>query len=94
MAVVGPHEHHLVLWKLYVLPDHQGKAIGSALLDSVVDRATGVYPDLRISYLDGNVLAEAFCRTRDFVEFSREASGDGIPESVWMQLALDPEEKP
>jgi len=93
MAVVGPHEHHLVLWKLYVLPEHQGRAIGSALVDSVVDRAMGVYPDLRISYLDGNVLAEAFCRSRGFVEISRESSGDGIPESIWMQLALDPEEQ-
>lgn len=93
MAVVGPHERHLVLWKLYVLPDHQGSAIGSALVDSVVDQAMGAYPDIRISYLVGNNAAEAFCRKRGFVEISRESSGDGIPESVWMQLVLDPEEK-
>lgn len=93
IAVVGPDEHHLVLWKLYVLPEYQGKGIGSALLESVVAAATGVHPEIRISYLEGNDLAEAFYRRRGFVEISREHSGDGIPESIWMQLELDPEEQ-
>jgi ribosomal protein S18 acetylase RimI-like enzyme len=93
MAVVGPHEHHLVLWKLYVLPEYQGQAIGSALLASVVASATGVHPEIRISYLAGNILAEAFYRGKGFVEISRESGGDGIPESIWMQLELDPKEQ-
>jgi len=92
IAVVGPHENHLVLWKLYVLPEHQGRAIGSALVESVVASATGLYPEIRISYLTGNTLAEAFYRGKGFVEISRESGGDGIPESVWMQLELDPKE--
>jgi GNAT superfamily N-acetyltransferase len=93
IAVVGAHEQHLILWKLYVLPEYQGKAIGSALLESVVASATGVYPEIRISYLDGNTLAEAFYRGRGFVEISRESGGDGIPESIWMRLGLDPKEQ-
>jgi ribosomal protein S18 acetylase RimI-like enzyme len=93
IAVVGPHERHLVLWKLYVLPEYQGKAIGSSLLESVVASATGVYPEIRISYLEGNTLAEAFYRGRGFVEISRESGGDGIPESIWMRLELDPKEQ-
>jgi GNAT superfamily N-acetyltransferase len=93
IAVVGPHERHLVLWKLYVLPEHQGKAIGSALLESVVASATGVHPAVRISYLDGNTLAGAFYRGKGFVEISRESGGDGIPDSIWMQLELDPKEQ-
>ena len=93
IAVVGPHEHHLVLWKLYVLPEHQGKSIGSALVDSVVARATGSHSEIRISYLDGNTMAGDFCRGKGFVELSREASGDGIPDSIWMRLVLDPEEQ-
>jgi GNAT superfamily N-acetyltransferase len=92
IAVVGPHDKHLVLWKLYVLPEHQGKAIGTALLESVVASATGVHPEIRISYLDGNTLAEAFYRGKGFVEISRESGGDGIPDSIWMQLELDPKE--
>jgi GNAT superfamily N-acetyltransferase len=93
IAVVGPHENHLVLWKLYVLPEHQGKAIGSALVESVVASTTGVYPEIRISYLTGNTVAEAFYRGKGFVEISRESGGDGIPESVWMQLKLHPKEQ-
>jgi len=92
IAVVGPHDKHLVLWKLYVLPEHQGAAIGSALLASVVASATGVHPEIRISYLDGNTVAEAFYRGKGFVETSRESGCDGIPDSVWMQLELDPKE--
>jgi GNAT superfamily N-acetyltransferase len=93
IAVVGPHEHHLVLWKLYVLPEHQGGGIGSALMESVVARARGEHSQIRLSYLDGNTLAETFYRNKGFVEISRESSGEGIPESVWMQLLLDPQEQ-
>lgn len=93
IAVVGPHEKHLVLWKLYVLPEYQGKGIGSALMESVVARATGEHLEIRLSYLHGNTSAEAFYRSKGFVEIGRESSGDGIPESVWMQFVLTPEEK-
>ena len=71
----------------------QGQGIGSALVTSVVASATGVYPEIRISYLVGNTVAEAFYRGKGFVEISRESGGDGIPDSVWMQLELDPREQ-
>jgi ribosomal protein S18 acetylase RimI-like enzyme len=93
MASVGPHEDYLVLWKLYVLPEHQGKGIGSALVESVVVSANGVHPEIRISYLTGNTLARGFYRGKGFVEISREPGCDGVPESVWMQLKLDTEER-
>jgi ribosomal protein S18 acetylase RimI-like enzyme len=93
IASVGPHECHLVLWKLYVLPEFQGRAIGKALLEAVVTAATGVHPEIRLSYLAGNTAAEAFYRGRGFVEISRECGGDGLPESVWMQLELEPREQ-
>jgi GNAT superfamily N-acetyltransferase len=90
IAAVGLHESHLVLWKLYVLPEHQGRGIGSALMESVVAAARGEHSQIRLSYLDGNTSAEGFYRSKGFVEISRESSGDGIPDSVWMQLVLDP----
>jgi GNAT superfamily N-acetyltransferase len=93
IAVVGPHEKHLVLWKLYVLPEHQGRGIGSALVEAVVAQATGLHPEIRISYLEGNTHAAAFYRGKGFVEISREPGCEGIPESVWMRLVLDPKEK-
>jgi GNAT superfamily N-acetyltransferase len=93
IAVVGPDENHLVLWKLYVLPEYQGGGIGSALMASVVARARGEHSLIRLSYLDGNTSAAAFYRGKGFVEISRESSGDGIPDSIWMQLVLDPVEQ-
>ncbi len=94
IAAAGMHEKHLTLWKLYVLPEHQGKAIGSALLQAVEDRARADnHPDIRLSYLDGSTGAERFYRSKGFVETGRESSGEGIPESVWMELALDPKEQ-
>ena len=93
ISSVGPHENYLVLWKLYVLPEYQGKGIGSALVESVVESAMGVHPEIRISYLEGNTAAGDFYRGKGFVEISRESGGDGIPESVWMRLELDPKEQ-
>jgi GNAT superfamily N-acetyltransferase len=93
IAAVGLHESHLVLWKLYVLPEHQGGGIGSALMESVVAAARGEHSHIRLSYLDGNTSAGGFYRSKGFVEISRESSGDGIPDSVWMQLVLDPLEQ-
>lgn len=93
IASVGPDEHHLVLWKLYVLPEYQGQGIGSALVESVVAAARGMHEQIRISYLIGNTGAEAFYRGKGFVEISRESGGDGIPDSIWMQLELDPKEQ-
>ena len=93
IASVGPYENQLALWKLYVLPEHQGKAIGSALLESVLARATGDYAEIRLSYLDGNTSAEGFYRSKGFVETGRESGGGDLPDSVWMQLLLDPKEQ-
>ena len=39
MASVGREEDHLVLWRLYVLPEHHGQGIGSALLATVLEEA-------------------------------------------------------
>jgi len=93
IAVVGLHEKHLILWKLYVLPECQGKAVGSTLLKAVTASATGHHPEIWTSYLVGNTLAEEFYRGRGFVEISRESSGDGIPDNVWVQLELKTKEQ-
>lgn len=91
MASVGPHEGQLALWKLYVLPVHQGKGIGSALFESVRSRASDQYSWIRLSYMDGNTSAETFYRSKGFVEIGRESGGEGIPQSIWLQLDLGPD---
>lgn len=92
VASAGPHEGQLALWKLYVLPEHQGKGIGSALFESVLARATGHYSWIRLSYMEGNTSAETFYRAKGFVEVGRDSGGNGIPESIWLQLDLDTRE--
>ena len=84
MASVGREEDHLVLWRLYVLPDHHGRGIGSALLAAVLEEADGRYAEIRLSYTEGNAPAAHFYRSRGFVETHHEAGGGGVPDQVWM----------
>jgi GNAT superfamily N-acetyltransferase len=88
MASFGPRNGDLVVWKLYVLPEHQGRGLGTALMDAVLERAQGHYPEVQLSYIDGNESAERFYKSRGFVEFDREAGGSGVPESVWLRLPV------
>jgi GNAT superfamily N-acetyltransferase len=89
VAAAGPLDGRLVLWKLYVLPGHQGEGIGAALLDAVVDEARGRYAQLRLAYLDGNERAGRFYSRHGFVEVERETGSGGLPDSVWMERQLE-----
>ncbi len=84
-AVVGPLNGDLVLFRLYVVPEHQGIGIGRMLLEDVmqVARERG-HRIIRLSYLDGNDSAEGFYRSFGFTESHREPTGDGIPDSIWV----------
>lgn len=100
VAVVGPLKGDLVLFRLYVVPEHQGTGIGRMLLEDVlqVARERG-HRIIRLSYLDGNVNAERFYRAFGFTESHREPTGDGIPDSIWVVRDLwadtpDDEEPP
>lgn len=92
--VVGVASHgvlgeDLVLWKLYVLPGHQGQGVGARLLEAVCDRAVEFgRPRVVLSHLDGNAQATAFYARHGFVETHRESGGTGLPTSVWVALDL------
>ena len=85
-AVVGALDGEPVLWKLYVLPEEQGKGAGSELLAQVIEHVEGA-DQLRLSYIDGNESAAAFYRSRGF-EFVRAEPGSGGVVHHWMSLAL------
>ena len=93
MASVGREQDHLVLWRLYVLPEHHGQGIGSALLAAVLEEADGSYPEIRLSYTEGNTPAAHFYRSKGFVETHHEAGGGGVPDQVWMTRPL-PQQHP
>ncbi|AKU17360.1 GNAT family N-acetyltransferase [Luteipulveratus mongoliensis] len=89
MTSVGPSEGHLNLWKLYVLPDQQGTGLGGRLMRAVIDKAVEDGHDaIRLSYILGNDNAAQFYEHFGFVETERESGGSGMPDNVWMQLAL------
>ena len=91
MAAVGPSDGHLVIWKLYVVPECQGRGLGRQLVEAVLARARESYADIRLACLVGNDGAAAFYRSQGFVELEREAGGHGIPDSVWMGRELGAE---
>jgi GNAT superfamily N-acetyltransferase len=85
MASYGSQDDELVLWKLYVLPAHQGRGLGRRLLDEVVERASRLgHAQLHVSYIEGNDQAGRFYQRNGFRHTHREAGGSGLPEEIWM----------
>lgn len=84
MAAYTPFEDHLMLWKLYVLPEAQGSGVGGALLSEVIARA-GDLP-VRLTHLVGNDRAHAVYERLGFVESANVPSPiDGGPEEIVME---------
>ena len=74
----------LVVWKLYVLPEHQGRGIGARLLERGRRGCSGLYPEIRAAYIEGNVSARGFYAHKGFVEADREPGSGGLPDTIWM----------
>ncbi|MBO1756020.1 GNAT family N-acetyltransferase [Allobranchiibius sp. CTAmp26] len=89
VSVVGPLGDEIALWKLYVLPVHQGSGVGSRLLRTAIDRATDDgWKSMVLSYLDGNVNAAGFYAHFGFEFYDRETAGSGVPDSIWVRRVL------
>lgn len=89
MAGYGTHDDDLVLWKLYVLPEHHGRGIGHRLLETVLARAEELgYRRLVVSVVDGNDRAMQFYERHGFREIDREPGGSGLPDSIWIARDL------
>lgn len=85
VASAGHLNGDLVLFKLYVLPEHQRSGAGRVLLERVLaDARDGGHQIVRASYFDGVEHAEAFYLACGFRETHRDKAGDGVPESVWL----------
>nr|WP_083876184.1 GNAT family N-acetyltransferase [Kineosphaera limosa] len=82
MASYGPLEGRQIVWKLYVLPDWQGRGVGGQLLGAVLERI-GHQPTF-MSFAAGNDSAARFTRSVGFVEDHREPQTD-MPDLVWMR---------
>lgn len=89
-AAHSTHDRVLTLDRLYVLPSHHGRGIGTALLDGVAAAAGSTVDVIVLSYLDGNDAAGEFYTARGFVETHREKDNPGWPDDVWMARSLLP----
>jgi ribosomal protein S18 acetylase RimI-like enzyme len=72
-----------------VLPDHQGKGVGKALLDAAVAALPEGTPELLLDVLATNDKAIGFYRSQGFAEPRRTPDRDLGDELVWMSLDLD-----
>ena len=91
VATFGVQDGALALWKLYVLPGHHSRGIGSRLLAAVVDRAVELGHDrIVLSHIEGNRQAARFYAAHGFTETHRESGGSGLPVSVWMERSVAP----
>jgi GNAT superfamily N-acetyltransferase len=78
-----------VIWKLYVLPGHQGAGIGGELLRALVAEVPAERGAVAIEYVDGNDRAAAVYARLGFREVRREPSDhEGWPDQVWAELPL------
>lgn len=85
MASYAPDGVHLILWKLYVLPEAQGGGAGTALLRKVVGDSECHYDAVRLEYLEGNDRAAKFYERNGFTFLKREPDPNGGPDSMWME---------
>ncbi|HLR96191.1 MAG TPA: GNAT family N-acetyltransferase [Jiangellaceae bacterium] len=73
-----------IIWKLYVVPHHQGAGAGHALLDRLLAKAPPE-SEVALAYIDGNVRAADFYRRHGFVELRRDPPDEhGWPAQAWM----------
>lgn len=91
-ASYGVTDGKVVLWKLYVLPEHQGKGIGTALFRAVCAALPDDYDEIDIALTDGNQSVRAFCEAHGFTEIGREPQGEG-PDLVWMNRPVSSEDR-
>jgi ribosomal protein S18 acetylase RimI-like enzyme len=89
MTGLGRQDDFWVMWKLYVLPGHQGKGVGKALLDAAVAALPDGTTELLLDVLVANEKAIGFYRSQGFREPRRVPDRDLGDELIWMGLDLD-----
>jgi ribosomal protein S18 acetylase RimI-like enzyme len=89
MAGLGREEDFWVMWKLYVLPDQQGRGVGKALLDAAIAALPDGTPELLLDVLVANEPAIGFYRSRGFTEAKRAPNRDLGDDVMWIVIDLD-----
>ncbi|HET6989301.1 MAG TPA: GNAT family N-acetyltransferase [Kribbella sp.] len=88
MVGLGREDDNWVMWKLYVLPDQQGKGIGKALLDAAIAALPEGTTELLLDVLVTNEKAIGFYRAHGFVEATKTPDRDLGADLMWMVIDL------
>ena len=88
MVGLGREADFWVMWKLYVLPEYQGRGVGKALLDGAIAALPDGTPELLLDVLVTNEAAIGFYRKHGFGEPRRTPDRDLGDELMWMALDL------
>ncbi|MGW6278089.1 N-acetyltransferase family protein [Kribbella sp. NPDC055071] len=89
MVGLGREGDSWVMWKLYVLPDHQRSGIGKALLDAAIKALPAGTTELLLDVLITNEAAIAFYRANGFVEAANTPDRELGDELMWMAIDLE-----
>lgn len=85
MGTIDLRPERPVIWKLYVLPEHQGTGAGHALMKVLLSEAPPDVDGVTLEYTDGNAEAAVFYRRHGFTELRRDAPDKpGWPDQIWM----------
>ena len=90
MVGLGREGDSWVMWKLYVLPEHQGKGIGTALLDAAISALPEGTTELLLDVLVTNEKAIGFYRAHGFTEARAAPDRDLGVDLMWMVIDLQP----
>jgi ribosomal protein S18 acetylase RimI-like enzyme len=88
MVGLGREGDFWVMWKLYVLPNHQTKGVGKALLDAAIKALPGGTTELLLDVLVTNEKAIGFYRAQGFGDAAKTPALNLGDELMWMSLDL------
>jgi ribosomal protein S18 acetylase RimI-like enzyme len=88
MVGLGREADFWVMWKLYVLPEYQGKGVGKALLDRAIAALPAGTTELLLDVLITNEPAIGFYRKSGFGAAERTPGRDLGDKVMWMSLDL------
>lgn len=88
MAGLGREGGFWMMWKLYVLPEHQGKGVGRALLDAAIEALPEGTTELTLPVLVTNEKAIGFYRSQGFGDPVKTPARELGDELRWMRLDL------
>lgn len=85
---IGTHHDEPTIWKLYVLPEWQGKGVGSLLMQHAMEAIGPNHQRIVIEHMAGNERAARFYARHGFREYAREPADAYGAGYIWLERLL------